>query len=391
MDRLGYGDQITRNGLLDCCVKPKSWLIVRLQYRIMGLFGRSLAIPALAVLLARIVRRLTGGHLYSVKIEVNTTCNLKCKMCYVERGKTELSFEVISRLFDSLRGYGVRIEILGGEPLARKDIVEIVKYAKVRCKSPFVSLYTNGMLANSTVTHALAHAGLDAAIVSLISNRPHAHDEFTGKQGSWVQTINGIRCFLDSGIKVYTFTAIHSLNCNDYRGIYNFVKNDIHAHALFYQYIPQQKDDPLMIDPLQWHKIKQWVLAEKNRSHMEFVRNFCMLTGSACSGGNFVLTVKADGIIQPCPFINDIPMGNIYNQDIWAVYANRFRASGVSAFKKLPRECSSCGLKSVCGGGCRAGNKALYTTYDRKDPRCLGPYSFAPNAHDVMEYIPSFF
>jgi radical SAM protein with 4Fe4S-binding SPASM domain len=391
LNRLSYGDQIIRSGLLDCCIKPKSWLIARLQYRILGLFERTLAIPALAGLLARIARRLAGGYLYSVKIEVTTACNLKCKMCYVKRSDTELSFKVISSLLDSLRGCGVRIEILGGEPLVRKDIVEIVKYAKIRCKSPFVSLYTNGILANGSMTDALASAGLDAAIVSLISDRPHVQDEFTGKHGSWDQTINGIRCFLDSGIKVYTFTAIHSLNCNDYRSIYNFVKNDIHAHALFYQYIPQQKDDPLMIDPLQWQKIKHWVLMEKNRSHMEFVRNFCMLTGNACSGGNFVLTVKADGIIQPCPFINDIPMGNIYKQDIWAIYADRFRVSGVMAFKKLPRECSSCSLKSMCGGGCRAGNQALYTTYDRKDPRCLGPYSFAPNTHDVMEYIPSFF
>ena len=183
-----------------------------------------------------------------------------------------------------IRSAGIRIEILGGEPLLRKDIADIVGFSKTIARSPFTTLYTNGTNATKTLSRKLKQAGLDAAIVTLISTDPKVHDSFTHKNNSWDMTIRGIRNLQEASIKVYTFTAIHKKNAHDIENIHNFVIKKLKAHALFYQYIPQVKNDPLVIDRNTWYRLKNLVLAE-NPEHAEFVRNFYMLTGNACSGG----------------------------------------------------------------------------------------------------------
>ncbi len=340
---------------------------------------------------ARAARRLVGGYLYSVKIEVNTACSLSCPMCYVERTGVELPRAVVDRVLDDLRGAGVRVEILGGEPLQRGDIVEIVERAKRGARSPLVSLYTNGLLATRGRAARLRAAGLDVAIVTLVSHRPEAHDLFVGRAGAWRETVEGIRALRDAGVSTYTFTAVHHANAGDCRDVHAFATRELGVGALFFPYVPQRKDDPLMIDAERWHDIKEWVLCEASPGHAAFVRDFFMLTGNACSGGNFVLTVKADGTVQPCPFLDDLPLGRAGEESLWSIHRHRFRQAHLRELKTTPEECAGCTYVSVCAGGCRAGNRELYGTYARRDHRCLGPYRTPLRRDDVCRRVPCFF
>ena len=132
------------------------------------------------------------------------------------------------------------------------------------------------------------------------------------------------------------------------------MKQELRASALFYQYISQTKGDSLEVTQKEWREAKRWIMLEKNRPHMAFVRDFCLLTGNACSGGNFVLTVKVDGTVQPCPFLNDLPLGNIHDTDLWTIWRDRYAQPDLVQFKSTPQECQTCSYRSVCGGGCRA-------------------------------------
>jgi radical SAM protein with 4Fe4S-binding SPASM domain len=385
----GYGPPVLANGILVPVGRVQNRFITGTQNQLLDFFGR---LPDWAARpFARSARRLVGGYLYSLKLEVNDYCNLACRMCYVRRGTRELSLPLIRSILDQIRGCGVRLEILGGEPLLHPEIVEIVRYARSEARLPFVSLYTNGMDATPALTRDLKRAGLDAAIVSLISHRPEVHDDFTGRAGSFDRTIAGIRNLTQAGVKVFTFTAVHRYNYQDYQAIYHFVKHELKVHALYYQYIPQIKDDPLFIEPTVWHRIKRWVLYEQNPKHMEFVRRFYALTGNACSGGNFVLTVKADGSVSPCPFISDLPLGDITKTDLWTIYRNRYQNTRLYSLKCLPEECRDCAYRSVCAGGCRAGNKVQFGSYARKDPRCLGPFLPPLRTEQIIDRVPSFF
>ena len=334
------------------------------------------------------LRRLVGPVLWSIKLEVNNDCNLSCKMCYAPKGNAVFPLEDIKRLLDDIARIGTRLEILGGEPLLREDLEEIIRYAKEKARLPQVILYTNATLADRERAARLRRAGLDAALVTFIScDEKEVHD----MGGSWNRTAEGIRHLKDAGIEVYTFTTVHAANTHRVKEIARFAREALGTHALFYQYIPQEKDDPLVPDNDQWAEVKRWVLYEKCPAHARFVRNFCTLSGSACSGGNFVFTVKVDGTVTPCPFISDIVLGKIKEQSIWEIVQNRFRVREFREFLSLPNECQDCSYADVCNGGCKAGNDVLFGRYDHKDIRCLGPWHEPIQATNVSDRLPCFF
>jgi radical SAM protein with 4Fe4S-binding SPASM domain len=388
---MNYGRQITRNGLLDVIARIKNRVIIRYQYGILKRFGKMPYGSRRATMFSKMARSIVGGYLYSIKLEVNDYCNLKCRMCYIDNKKSDLPDKLIYGLLDQVSGHGIRLEILGGEPLMRKNILEIIKYAKSESRIPFISLYTNGTEATREMAEELREAGLDAILVTLVSHIEEVHDQFTGIPGSWKKTVAGIKELVRAGIATYSFTTVHSTNSGDYKKIFRFVKEELGAHSLFYQYIPQQKDDPLLIPAGDWHEIKKWVLLEENPEHARFVRDFYMISGNACSGGNFVFTVKVDGSVQPCPFIDNMSLGNIGQDSIWKIFRSRFRNKELIEFKSTPSECLGCAYDSICGGGCKAGNDKHFGKFNCKDLRCLGPFSEVRDKKEVMADIPTFF
>ena len=334
------------------------------------------------------LRHLVGPVLWSIKLEVNNDCNLACKMCYAPKGNDELPTPYIEKLLDDIAGVGTRLEILGGEPLLRDDLEAIIRYAKEKARLPQVILYTNATLVDRERAAALKRAGLDAALVTFISCD---EEEVHAMGGSWNRTVEGIHNMKAAGLEVYTFTAVHAANIHRVREIERFAHEELDTHALFYQYIPQEKDDPLVPDSAAWAEVKRWVLYEKCPAHARFVQNFCTLSGSACSGGNFVFTVKVDGTVTPCPFISDIVLGKIQVQSIWEIVQNRFHIRAFREFLSLPTECQDCSYADLCNGGCKAGNDVLFGRYDRKDVRCLGPWHEPIQETNVSDRLPCFF
>jgi len=389
MKNKSYGPQIVRPGLLDLAPRLKSRVVSRFQDPILEAFGRLAPGSFAARAFARAARVGVGAFLYSLKLEINNRCPMNCRICYVPRGDREIPLETLSRLFSSIRSHHVRIEILGGEPLLHPDLVRIIRGAREEARSPFITLYTNGTLATAGLAADMKAAGLDAAIVSLLSLRPRVHDAVTGQPGSWEATVRGINRMTEAGLKVYTFTPVLRTNVEDVPAVHAFVKDELRASPLFYQYIPRSAADPLNIHPEKWRHAKRWIV-DRGPEHWAFVRRFFMLTGNSCSGGNFVLTVKSDGSVQPCPFVDDVPLGTIYEDDIWTIYKRRFRATRLREFKALPPECGDCSHRSVCGGGCRAAAR-WFGGYGRRDPKCLGPHSGPVTAAGILDCLPTFF
>ncbi len=376
---------------LDRVPRLKTRLALRWQDPILGMIDRLPIGSFRSRAFRRALQRLVGGVLWSIKLEVNNVCGLSCRMCYTKKGEDLLPMADIKRLLDDIANAGTRLEILGGEPLLRDDLAEIIRYAKEEAHVPQVVLYTNALGADRARSEELHNAGLDVAIVNLVSCDEEEHDAFVGVGGAWTQTTSGVAHLRETGIEVYTFSALHRVNVHRVKEIYAFVKKELGAHALFYQYIPQVKGDSLIPDKEAWAAAKHFVLCEANKPHARFVRNFSTLVGSACSGGYFVFTVKVDGTVTPCPFISDIPLGNIKERSIWEIMRDRFNVPEFIEFQSLPAECKDCTYANICNGGCKAGNIALFGRYDRKDNRCLGPWMEQIQDEAVSDRLPCFF
>ena len=107
-----------------------------------------------------------------IRISVTDRCNLRCRYCVGESFEfihhTEiLSYEEILRFVRISAGLGVKkIRITGGEPLARKDVIHLIREITATPGIEDVGLTTNGVLLGDKIAE-LKEAGLKRVNISL--------------------------------------------------------------------------------------------------------------------------------------------------------------------------------------------------------------------------------
>ena len=131
-------------------------------------------------------------------------CNLKCIHCYSNSADIEypdeLTTEEGKKLIDDLAQFGSPVIFFsGGEPLLRKDLLELAQYATDKGMRAVIS--TNGTLITKEIAAKLQKVGLSYVGVSL-DGLEKTHDRFRGKKGAFAAAIEGIRNCRDAGIKV---------------------------------------------------------------------------------------------------------------------------------------------------------------------------------------------
>ena len=126
-----------------------------------------------------------GRTIDYIRISVTDRCNLRCVYCMPETGmrmaahEELLSFEEIERVCRILADIGIRkVKLTGGEPLVRKDFVELVGRIKAIEGIDKVTVTTNGVLLEDLMDD-LAEAGIDGINISLDSLNPKKFEEIT--------------------------------------------------------------------------------------------------------------------------------------------------------------------------------------------------------------------
>jgi PqqA peptide cyclase len=115
--------------------------------------------------------------------ELTHRCPLHCVYCSnpleLQTRANELPTEDWSRIFKEAAALGVlQADFTGGEPLARTDIVELVRAA--RSAGLYVNLITSGLPLDETKLAALVSAGLDHIQLSFQGAREETANEISG-------------------------------------------------------------------------------------------------------------------------------------------------------------------------------------------------------------------
>src|SRR5256886_2219949 len=115
--------------------------------------------------------------------ELTHRCPLHCVYCSnpleLQSRSNELSTEIWSGVFKEAAAAGVlQADFTGGEPLARPDIVDLVRNA--RSAGLYVSLITSGLPLDETKLEALVHAGLDHFQLSFQGAREETANDISG-------------------------------------------------------------------------------------------------------------------------------------------------------------------------------------------------------------------
>jgi len=149
-----------------------------------------------------------GRELKDLRISVTDRCNFRCRYCMPEELYGEafeflkkdkiLSFEEILRLSKIFISLGVnKIRITGGEPLVRKNVVDLINSIHSINKNVDIAMTTNGYLLKK-YAHELYESGLKRLTVSLDTLDDKIFKEMSGKNFKVSNVLEGI----DEAVKV---------------------------------------------------------------------------------------------------------------------------------------------------------------------------------------------
>jgi cyclic pyranopterin phosphate synthase len=145
-----------------------------------------------------------GRPLLNLRIAVTKRCNLTCSYCHGEGEKNsaqnprnEMTLEEISRIVKTAVSLGIcRVKLTGGEPLMRRDIVEIIKGISGVHGLKDLSMTTNGTLL-APLARELHSNGLKRVNISIPTLEEQEFRKLTG--GNAKDALEGVAAAVEVG------------------------------------------------------------------------------------------------------------------------------------------------------------------------------------------------
>ncbi|MCD6226337.1 MAG: radical SAM protein [Candidatus Aenigmarchaeota archaeon] len=148
-------------------------------------------------------------------LKVGFSCNNFCRHCVQahKRDWGDKSTERIKRELKEGREDGVSDLVLtGGEPTIRKDIIDLVKYAK-ELGYETIQIQSNGrMFSYKPFCEKLIKAGVNEFGPALNGHIPELHDFLSSSSGAFKQTVQGIKNLKELNQRVITNTVVTKPN-----------------------------------------------------------------------------------------------------------------------------------------------------------------------------------
>jgi len=121
----------------------------------------------------------------NLTFEVTAKCNLRCKKCFLEFKRyikgTELSTEAVCRMVSRLPDTIRHVSLIGGEPLFRRDLLEICEVFKQ--KQMRISLTTNGFRGQNLVE--MCKKGLVDHVSMSLDGPQKIHEKLRGSESNY--------------------------------------------------------------------------------------------------------------------------------------------------------------------------------------------------------------
>lgn len=148
-----------------------------------------------------------------VVLVTNNSCNLKCVYCYGDYGvkgkDKDYSTRELLKIIDDLKSFGTKLLTMhGGESLLRKDIGDVINYAKLR--GFYISFNTNGYLLPKRVGEIKS---VDTVCISL-DGREESNDKNRGA-GSFRKVMEAMDATLENGIPLVLSATLTKDNMAD--------------------------------------------------------------------------------------------------------------------------------------------------------------------------------
>ena len=337
---------------------------------------------------------------------VTSKCDQKCRHCYMfdspfylSEAKNELSLQSCKSIIDDFVETKTRLNTMGnivfsgGDPLLRRDIFEIINYARVK-NVDMIGMMGNSYHLNEESSLKLKESGVFAYQISL-DGMEKTHDYFR-RPGSFNDAIRGFKVLKDAGISATCMFTLSKVNMNELINVIRLCA-DLGIDAFdFDRLVPVGSASEMkesMIEPEEYKsfliKIKEeydrlralgyktsfgykdnlWSLVFDEREMFEhnLIPSGYMLE-RGCIIGKGGLAVLADGNVLACRRL-PLLVGKLPEQKIYDVLFKSESLKKLKDFSKVEKCCSCENLKDC--GGCRAIAYAHSGgNYYAPDPQC---------------------
>lgn len=335
-------------------------------------------------------------------------CNLKCIHCYSSSQNIHYSDELDTnegkKLISDLASFGCPVILFsGGEPLIRKDLPELVRFAVDKGMRAVIS--TNGTLMTKNMAKIFGEIGLSYVGVSL-DGMKETHDRFRGVSGAFDASMKGIRICQDAGIKVGVRFTISRQNSFEIPSIFDLIEEEDIPRACFYHLVYSGRGSELIDEDLSHNETRKVVdiimdrtrdlfdrgmqkeiltvdnhadgpyiylrlLKEDPKRAAEVLELLKMNEGN--SSGNGIGCVSWDGEVYADQFWRNMSFGNVKERpfsETWLDTSNELMAKLKDKKPYVKGRCATCRWLDICGGNFRVRAEAVSGDIWTPDPAC---------------------
>lgn len=319
------------------------------------------------------ITALKRGKLYSLEIELTNACNLSCEYCYARANSTGifLPMEKAEQLLIQAKRYGIkRIVWLGGEPMLHPQWFEIIFFSKILG-------FKNELWSNGTLLHSKNRQKIKAVVdvfvlhldtvfsknfcrvqcglkscekmhIAIITNFAELLKEGYPKEKTRITITLTREVFKDVKKTLTFFLKDLGVRTSTLIPVYKVGKGENLTEEKF-----------LGKDELR--KVFQMRADIENRPEL-------MLLGSSEQCKHYQKScayLKVNGDVLPYAAMDDIVVGNVYNQNLEDILEKHFSQLSFADWK-IGDNCKTCKNSAYCCGTIAAAHIAK----KKADPNC---------------------
>ncbi len=294
-------------------------------------------------------------------------CQNNCIHCYAggPHRTSELTTQQWKEVIGKLKQIGIFIATFtGGEPTLREDLPELLQYAQ---DSGIVTgLITNGRrLKDKKYLGMLEKAGLDFTQITLESHKAAVHDRVTGTEGSWKETVQGIKNAVDTQVYVTTNTTLNKHNAADFLDTIDFLKKlgvaAFGCNSLIFSGKAVEVSDEFVLTPGTLKDLLPKIKEKAGHIGLKFLwytpTQYCRLDPvklglgvKSCTAALVNMCISPNGHVYPCQSYFE-SLGNIL-RDSWSKIWKHPLALKLRSREYAEPKCENCPQLHICGGGC---------------------------------------
>jgi pyrroloquinoline quinone biosynthesis protein E len=318
--------------------------------------------------------------------ELTHRCPLHCVYCSnpleLTARSTELPTETWSSVFQQAAALGVlQADFTGGEPLARPDILDLIKSA--RAAGLYVNLITSGLPLDEQKLAQLVEAGLDHLQLSFQGADADTAEEISGTK-SHAQKLRVLKWLKKVRVAVTLNFVIHRRNIDQIDAMLQIAESSSvtrieFANVQYYGWGFANRDSLLPTRAqLDQSLVKIKAAEERLRGKIRIesvVPDYYAKYPKPCMGGwgRKLMLITPSGEALPCHAAKIIPglqFANVKDQtlaDIWHS-SDAFQKFRGESWMQAP--CNTCDRRTLDFGGCRCQAMLLANDPAATDPVC---------------------